>query len=414
MNDKVMSMLDYMVGASYKKKVNGKRVSDHVYVVGGAVRDYLLGKEIKDIDVVIDAVSLGGFNSSDFANYLSRESGNRIHTEYNNYGVAICTVIAPFMLEDKETGEQIDVKGEVVEIANARTESYGGKAGKGYKPSEVNIASIDDDAKRREFTLNTLMWRFTDLFEKGIEGAPIVDPTKRGLQDLRSGLLKTPSEPNKTFQDDPTRILRTVKFILRNGWKVDDNTLSAIKASVDFLKNVPQNALFSILAKNILPYGGKSIDVMYELGIMNSLLDIYSNDEEFRVSINNFIATEIDPYLAIEIYESGFPCNLPWRPPEDNDGSMVRELNQSIKRTKGKIDPNIFISAIRQPTKLAQDKIWVPSLLKRYNLQKRDIKNLISNISSKAFKIAVIEPSILANPEDFKAEIELYLDENFS
>ena len=97
-------------------------VAENVYVVGGAVRNFLIDQPIKDIDVVIDSVKAGR-DSEWFAKQLQDVIPARTSLATNQYGVAILTVAEPWELDGHE------MTGEVIEIANARKESYGGAAG---------------------------------------------------------------------------------------------------------------------------------------------------------------------------------------------------------------------------------------------------------------------------------------------
>jgi len=127
------------------------RADQHIYVVGGAVRNFVIDKPIKDVDVVLDAVALGrGRDSAWFAKQLQKRIGARSKLATNQYGVAILTVSGDWEVDGH------NLKGEVIEIANARSESYGGEVGKGYKPSDVQVAPIEKDVKRREFTFNCM------------------------------------------------------------------------------------------------------------------------------------------------------------------------------------------------------------------------------------------------------------------
>jgi tRNA nucleotidyltransferase/poly(A) polymerase len=90
---------------------------EHVYVVGGAVRDFVMGRPIKDVDVVVDAVSLGrNRDSAWFAEQVVRSIPVASSYVTNQYGVAIITVKGPWVLDGQ------DLQGEVIEIANARKE----------------------------------------------------------------------------------------------------------------------------------------------------------------------------------------------------------------------------------------------------------------------------------------------------
>jgi tRNA nucleotidyltransferase/poly(A) polymerase len=168
----------------------------HVYVVGGAVRNFLMGHPIKDVDLVVDSVALEGYDSEAFARDIcAKTHGTTMVT--NQYGVAIVTM----------DGDRWGLGKETVEIATARKESYGGAEGKGYKPHMVEPATIEEDLLRREFTFNTLMWRLSNL--KGdVSSVEVLDLLGVGRRDLGQGRISCPVDPDKTFTDDPTRMLR--------------------------------------------------------------------------------------------------------------------------------------------------------------------------------------------------------------
>ncbi len=107
----------------------------------------------------------------------------------------------------------------------ARKESYSEDS---RKPSEVQAATLEEDAMRRDFTINTLMENLHTGEER--------DPTGRGLADLRAGCIRTPLPPNETFIDDPLRMLRAVRFAARLGFTITPHTWDAICANAARLK----------------------------------------------------------------------------------------------------------------------------------------------------------------------------------
>jgi tRNA nucleotidyltransferase/poly(A) polymerase/2'-5' RNA ligase len=136
-------------------------VGRDTYVVGGAVRNFLINQPIKDIDIVID-MTKAGRDSDWLAKQIARNIPAPTNVTTNQYGVAILTVKGPWIVG----GEDLD--GEVLEIANARKESYGGSGGKGYKPHSVAPATIEEDVLRREFTFNCMAGDTLIPTERGI------------------------------------------------------------------------------------------------------------------------------------------------------------------------------------------------------------------------------------------------------
>lgn len=363
-------------------------VGKHVYVVGGAVRNWVIGQPIKDVDIVIDSVSLRGKDSEWFAKRLKDTIPAVSDLTTNQYGVAILTVKSDWYLD----GENL--KGEVIEIANARKESYGGPGGKGYKPSEVAPATIQDDIKRREFTFNTLLWRLSDL-AKGPDKAEIIDITGCGLDDLREGLMRCPSDPDQTFSDDPTRMIRAVKFLIKYGFKVDGEVKKAIQRNARKIKNVPQNAIAKLLIESVLtePSGVRAVVAMRDLGLLDPLKDMVENDQTFRVTLRNWAKEKPLQYLY-EILDAGFPLAEPLP-------FLSREQKRRFRDLAFILDPDqsrALIDALSQPGKAWGNKRFFPSLIKETGISKRDIRDLAS-VAEDVTRDALLEnPALLGRP----------------
>ncbi len=141
-----------------------ERVAEHIYVVGGAVRNFVIEQPIKDIDVVIDSIAAGR-DSEWFANVVAKAIPAKTSVMTDQYGVAKVFVLSPWELAGHE---MMDPAQAAVEIANARKESYGGDAGKGYKPDNVEPTTIEQDVQRREFTFNCMAGDTLIPTERGI------------------------------------------------------------------------------------------------------------------------------------------------------------------------------------------------------------------------------------------------------
>jgi poly(A) polymerase len=165
------------------------------YLVGGFVRDRLLGREGKDIDVVVvgsDGVPL-------LAAVAARLGWAR-----------------PAVFERFATG-QVRGGGFVVEVVQARAERYDPDS---RKP-RVRPGTLADDIARRDFTVNALA--------QSLDGR-VLDLTGRGLDDLCSGVLRTPLEPAETFSEDPLRMFRAARFVAQLGFRLADGLLDAMRA----------------------------------------------------------------------------------------------------------------------------------------------------------------------------------------
>lgn len=170
------------------------------WAVGGYVRDHLLGREHPDLDVVVagDALEL----AARFAELV----GARKPVLFPRFGTAQVT-----------WGERL------VEFATARAESYTPDS---RKP-DVRPARIEEDMRRRDFTINALLM--------DLEGR-VLDPLGRGRADLEARLLRTPRDPVATFEDDPLRMLRAIRFAAQLGFSLAPDLLPAMRGLRDRLR----------------------------------------------------------------------------------------------------------------------------------------------------------------------------------
>ena len=164
------------------------------YLVGGFVRDRLLGRTSKDIDIV--CIHSDGV---DVLRQFARDRGWSPPQVFERFGTA-----------------QTRGEGFIVETVRARKERYDPES---RKP-EVSAGTLDDDIMRRDFTVNALCQTF--------EG-DIIDLTGHGRDDLTSCILRTPLDPHETFSEDPLRMFRAARFVAQLGFSMADGLLDAMR-----------------------------------------------------------------------------------------------------------------------------------------------------------------------------------------
>lgn len=187
-----------------REATTGSQYEGRLWLVGGYVRDKVLGRPSgsDDIDIVLegDALALAQF-------VYDSGAAESTPVVYPRFGTAM-----------------VRVAGRDVELVTARRESYGEGS---RKPAEVKSATLEEDARRRDFTINTLL--------ENLHTAEVRDPLGVAYADLRAGVIRTPTQPFLTFKDDPLRMLRAVRFAVRLGFRIEPETKKAIKKSAERL-----------------------------------------------------------------------------------------------------------------------------------------------------------------------------------
>jgi poly(A) polymerase len=190
------------------------------YVIGGFVRDILMKRPTKDIDVVTIGKGI------DLAQLLHKKLGEGSHLSvFKNFGTA-----------------QIKFGGLEIEFVGARKESYNRDS---RKPI-VEDGTLEDDQNRRDFTINALAVGIS----KNNYGK-LLDPFG-GLKDIENKILRTPLEPEVTYSDDPLRMMRAIRFSTQLGFEIEENSRLAITWQKERLKIVSQERITDELNKIIL------------------------------------------------------------------------------------------------------------------------------------------------------------------
>ena len=194
-----------------------------IYVIGGFVRDYYLNRLPSDHVCDIDFVTVGsGIRAAEAA---ARKLGTKKIATYRRFGTA-----------------QVTWKEFTLEFVGARKESYRPDS---RKPA-VEDGTLEDDQLRRDFTINALSWSLNpDDF--GILNDPF-----NGLNDLENNLIRTPVDPEKTFSDDPLRMMRAVRFAAQLHFNIETATRDAIKKMAPRLKIVSRERTIDELNKIVM------------------------------------------------------------------------------------------------------------------------------------------------------------------
>ena len=211
----------YSILAHIRSIIKDTEFEGHVFSVGGCERDRHLGREIKDIDLVLD-IENGGIK---FANWL----------QTNNYTKGSVVIFERFGTAMFHLAQFPEYE---LEAVQTRRENYSDKNSR--KP-ETSYGTIQEDCKRRDFTINALYHNISTNED--------LDLTGLGLKDIDDELIRTCGEPDIIFNDDPLRILRAIRFATQLKFGIDEDTQNGMKKNSHRLSIISKERIQSELNK---------------------------------------------------------------------------------------------------------------------------------------------------------------------
>jgi len=229
-SDKELSIFNTIAAAARKIGVDG-------YVIGGFVRDKILGRPTKDIDVVCigDGIALAHATAGSLP-------GDPTVNFFKNFGTA-----------------QIKLDWVELEFVGARKESYSQNS----RNPVVGPGTLEDDQNRRDFTINAM----AISLQKDNFGQ-LVDPFN-GMSDLENKIIRTPLAPAQTFSDDPLRMMRGIRFAAQLNFTIEEGTLAAIADNKDRIRIISKERIADELNKILLSKKPSiGFDLLYKTGLL--------------------------------------------------------------------------------------------------------------------------------------------------
>lgn len=207
------------------------------FVIGGFVRDLLLDRPCKDIDIVTEGSGI------ELAKATAKSMGIRQVHVFKNFGTAM------FKARDHE-----------VEFVGARKESYS----RGSRKPVVEDGTLEDDQNRRDFTINAMAISLNaDTFGK------LVDPFG-GVDDLDRKWIRTPLDPDVTYSDDPLRMLRAVRFASQLGFRIEEGSLASIRRNAKRLDIISAERIHTEVNKIILsPRPSRGFKLLFKTKLLH-------------------------------------------------------------------------------------------------------------------------------------------------
>ena len=223
------------------------------YIVGGYVRDFILKRPSKDVDVVV--VGSGIEVAQAFSKALGKGATCSV---FRNFG----TAQVKWRHWETVDGKRVQQE-EEIEFVGARKESYSHDS---RKPI-VEDGTLDDDQRRRDFTINALA-----ICLNQSRLGELVDPFD-GLVDLEEGIIATPLDPDITFSDDPLRMMRCVRFATQLNFQIEEETFEALSRNKERIKIISAERIIDELNKIMLaPHPSKGFIDLHRCGLLEIIL----------------------------------------------------------------------------------------------------------------------------------------------
>lgn len=218
----------------------GSELDQPVYVIGGYVRDYYLDRLEDTEEPDIDFVTVG--SGVELARKVADKLGSDKLSIFRQFGTA-----------------QVKYEGMDLEFVGARKESYRRDS---RKPI-VEDGTLRDDQLRRDFTINALSWSLN-----GDSFGELLDPF-RGIQDLKKKLIRTPVDPFTTFDDDPLRMMRAVRFATQLEFEIEPQTYKAIEKMAERLEIISKERIIEELNKIIMAdFPSYGFSLLFKTGLL--------------------------------------------------------------------------------------------------------------------------------------------------
>ncbi|MDR1511704.1 MAG: hypothetical protein LBS15_02915 [Endomicrobium sp.] len=243
----------------YKIFVTAAENEFDVYIVGGFVRDLFINREPKDLDIMV----CGGKNKTDgklaginFSKILANKYKLPPPVSFEKFGTA------KLLLNNKE-----------VEFVMPRKEYYDANS----RNPHTQLASLKQDALRRDFTINALFLRLKDM--------KILDFTRQGIEDIKNKIIRVTdiADAETIFRQDPLRILRAIRQSLQLDFKIEPRTFSAMKMSSTRIKIVPSKRIRDEINKILIADNpSKAFILILKINLLNNVIPELQNLKQTR------------------------------------------------------------------------------------------------------------------------------------
>ena len=319
MNDILFKNAEPKVIAITKKLeewIKNSPFEDSVYYVGGCVRDLILGKPVKDIDIVVEMKN-GGLM---LANWIAMKDKSWVAAKnpvvFETYGTAKVQVKSDPAFEGME-----------LECVQTRKEQYH----KDSRNPETAFGTIEEDAKRRDLTINAMYYN--------VSTGEIKDFNGTGFYDLANKIIRTPCDPDITFSDDPLRILRVIRFSTRLGWGINKDTWLGMVKNAYRIDIITQERITDEVSKILCTdKPSEGIRKMLHCGILHRIMpDIY--DMQYTLECKNPVISTFDH--TMDVLDAIVEPHI-----ENRLAALFHDVGRAMAESDRTVSPNQFSADI--------------------------------------------------------------------
>ncbi len=328
LNEKEKEIFNFLLSHNIKKTI--------FRVAGGWVRDKLLGKNSEDIDITLDNIT-----------------GQEYISNLKNEKVEFREIKNSNLKSSHLQTATIEIFNKTIDIVNLRKEIYKEKS----RVPEISLGTPEEDSLRRDITINSLFYN--------INTNQIEDFTKKGIDDLKNSIIRMTKESKISFNEDPLRMLRVIRFASRFQFKLDNDIIDNInkeffiKLFNDILSNERIEKELSCMMENIYAYS--SVYLLFKFNLLKSCLKFEEGKNEDYIKCVNMM-------ILGNCLKEQFWSNF--------NKQDVKILNYALltspfKNYQRKIKKNNEIGS----------KIILSQILKIPNNEVNDIMSIINNIN---------------------------------
>lgn len=322
-----------------KKLIENTEWKNRIFLVGGAVRDEIMGNTPKDLDFVVNGDINSGLN---FASWMAKQLN--IYRKDSNPVVYPAYGTAKLSLGNNN----LKLPNIELEFVAPRKEKYT----IGSRKPEVINGNLNDEVKRRDLTINSLM--------RNISTNEILDLTGNGISDIKNGIIRTPSDPKIIFKDDPLRLMRIVRFSAKYGFQIVPEVLENISKYAEWIETISKERVGEELNKILITKTpSKGIELLKDTGLLKYVIpelmstvgmgqNIHHTEDVFQHTmtvldntppdlltrlmalfhdIGKVKTRTVDPDVSVHFYGH-----------EDSSGEMVKQIMSRLKYSNDMIN----------------------------------------------------------------------------